>query len=86
MRVFKFNEYDGKEGYLTYITDEKILDIMFEYLSKLALSRGMPNITEEDCIDEFVVVHWAWEEPYNSIPKNILEKLLELGEYSEGTT
>ena len=48
------------------ITEEEIIAIYYNGMKKCILERfgkeRAENFTEQDCIDEFVVVHWAWEE------------------------
>lgn len=67
MRTFEYIEPGGERGE-TYekitITDEEILAIYWNHWKSLMVSKFGPDhelITKENCIDDFVVVHWAYE-------------------------
>jgi hypothetical protein len=73
MRYFSYNEYnpdsplaDDTGGYVVTMSEE---DIRKEYWSywykkmceKYEQSYVDTNYSFEDCLDDWVIVHWAWE-------------------------
>ena len=74
MRTFAYNDITGEPdapGHETVvITEAEILDRYYPYWSAHMLKRGglSPRITPANCIDDFVVVNWAWELPTSTTP------------------
>lgn len=66
MRYFSYNEYDPDEPYVETVSEE---DIRREYYpwwyDQMCKKFGKEKVDElysfEDCLTDFVVVHWAWE-------------------------
>lgn len=57
-RLFKYNELDG-EVVLTYT---QVMEEYWVYWSTQMLRAGKsPLMTGENCLDDFLVVHWGWE-------------------------
>jgi hypothetical protein len=63
MRHFSFNDYDS-DALITW-SEAEILNYYWDHWKDMMLKRGFSptssEITEQNCIDEFVVVYWAWE-------------------------
>jgi len=66
MRLWRYNDI-GDEITFSPITrcvdDDEILEMYWEYWSEGMKLRGYTEkeITKEACIDDWVVVNWAWE-------------------------
>lgn len=60
-RQFIYSEYTGDHGGVDIIIDEdSLLKDYWEYWSGQMMKVGRsPLITEENCIQDFCVVHWA---------------------------
>ncbi len=60
MRTWRYQDLDGIHD----LTDEEILATYWEWwqaqMLKLATQKVV-EISQEACIQDFVVVHWAWE-------------------------
>lgn len=51
---------DEPDGTMEVWTESKILSVYWAYWSNQMLRVGRsPMITEQNCIDDFVTVHWA---------------------------
>lgn len=66
MRLWRYNDITDNISFnpITRCVDEnEILEIYWEYWSEGMKLRGYPEeeITKEACIDQWVVVNWAWE-------------------------
>lgn len=63
MRVWEICYPDENNNTITEcLTEKGILDQYYDYFSKKMLDMGKsPMITERNCIDNFVIVHWATE-------------------------
>jgi len=70
MRYWSYNEQtekDGVEGNVVLtVSDEDILKEYWPYwyekmCEKFGKEHVDANYCPEDCIDDFVVIHWAWE-------------------------
>ncbi len=65
MRYFCYNEYiSDDQSELIIKSEEQILKEYFPYWKKRMEDRfGVddPRITEAECLDEWIVVNWAWE-------------------------
>ena len=57
--------YPNSEGDPIYeiMTDDQIIDYYWDYWSSQMRKVGRPEnmITRENCIEDFVIIHWAWE-------------------------
>lgn len=52
---------DGKDAITHTITEAEILSIYWDYwVDQMLKVHKLPMITPQNCIDDFVVVHWAW--------------------------
>lgn len=63
MRTWRFNTMDEHGNPITNdITDAEILETYGPWW-RGAMERAEKHgfISDENCIDDFVVVHWAWE-------------------------
>ena len=70
MKTYLYWEY--KEPYPehpTEMTEEAILKFFWDYWKGQMDKKFGPNhhlTTHEGCIDDWVIVHWAWEKPLSS--------------------
>jgi hypothetical protein len=57
-----YSYFDGPDGVATTISELQILEQYFEYWSKRMQEVGKDSeISPQNCIDDFCVIHWAWE-------------------------
>jgi hypothetical protein len=63
IRLWEICYPDEKHGDITEVmTDSGILDTFYDYWSGKMLSLGKsPIITTENCIEDWVTIHWAVE-------------------------
>jgi hypothetical protein len=63
VRKWKIVYPDEVRGHVEEVlTDEEILDTYYTWWSgEMLRVHKAPMITEEMCIQDWVVVHWAWE-------------------------
>jgi hypothetical protein len=62
MKVYCYNEYDNPE--LVYMSEKDILDRYWNYWKSQMENKYGPGhelTTEENCIDDWCVLHHAWE-------------------------
>lgn len=50
--------YDSK---VVVLSEEEILRDYWPYWSEKMKSKGFTDLTKEDCLDDWIVVNWAWE-------------------------
>lgn len=69
MRTFRFNQQlecpiNGVLNVVIERTDVEILEEYFMYWAQRMIDCGRADaINEENCIQDWIVVHWAWEVP-----------------------
>lgn len=66
MRYFSYNEYDDNGGHVVTMSEEEIRKEYYPYwYGKMCNKFGKDHVDEkysfEDCLDDWQVVHWAWE-------------------------
>ena len=69
MKYYAYNEpvdADCKENMVVVLSEKEILDQYYSYwMERVARSRYPPlgayDLSFEKCIEEWVIVHWAWE-------------------------
>ena len=69
MRYFSYNEYKTKPGIDDYVETKSEEDIRREYwpylykkmCAKYEQSYVDKNYSFEDCLEDWVIVYWAWE-------------------------
>ena len=63
MKRYIYTEFDGDDSRDVILTEKEILDYYWNYWSSAQWSAGVDpiDITPEDCILDFVLVHWAQE-------------------------
>ena len=73
MRYFSYNEYDPDSpmaddsgGYVETITDDEIRREYYPFwyekmCKKFGKEHVDANYNFDDCLDDWMVVHWAWE-------------------------
>tara|TARA_R110000868_G_scaffold99534_1_gene273880 strand:- start:237 stop:467 length:231 start_codon:yes stop_codon:yes gene_type:complete len=75
MRLWQFNDIQDSITFdaITRCVDEnEILAMYWDYWSERMKLRGYTEkeITKESCIDEWVVVNWAWEVSQIGVQRN----------------
>jgi hypothetical protein len=73
MRYWCYNEYDpgspladDNGGYVVTLSEKEILDQYWNYwygkmCEKFGKEHVNANYSVQDCIDDWVIVNWAWE-------------------------
>lgn len=67
MRYWSFNDYwldeDGNmNSYIVTKSEEEILKEYYDYWCKgMIISGKEDEICPQDCIDDWVIINWAWE-------------------------
>lgn len=70
MKYYSYNEYDpdspladDKGGYVVTLSEKEILEQYWDYWCDRMRQVGKdPNhYSQLDCIDDWCIVHWAWE-------------------------
>jgi hypothetical protein len=60
MKYFAYCEPDPDR--VEVLSEAAILDFYWHYWSKnMVLVGKLLNVTKKNCIDDFCIVHWAWE-------------------------
>lgn len=60
MKYYAYNEPDPDR--VEVLSETEVLDFYWNYWSTCMLLVGkLPLVTVYNCIDDFCVVHWAWE-------------------------
>ena len=63
MRRFKYIEFIDEDIELVKVkTEKEVLDMYWDYwVSKMKQVEREHLISEENCIQDWVVINWAWE-------------------------
>jgi hypothetical protein len=66
MRYYSYNEYDDQGGHIVTMSEEEIRQKYWPYwYKKMCAKFGQELVDEkysfEDCLDDWIVVNWAWE-------------------------
>jgi hypothetical protein len=69
MRYFSYNEYDPDHpdgGYVVTVSEEDISRDYYEFwygkmCEKFGKEHVDANYSSDDCIEDWVIIHWAWE-------------------------
>ena len=68
MRYFSYNDYgdDPSDSFVTTISEDDIRKEYYPYwydrmCQKFGKEKVDSEYSFEDCLDDFCVVHWAWE-------------------------
>ena len=63
MKRYIYTEFDGDDSRDVILTEKEILDYYWKYWSSAQWSAGVDpiDITPEDCVQDFVLVHLAEE-------------------------
>ena len=73
MKYYSYNEYDPDSpladetgGYVVTLSEKEILDQYWDWwYGKMCEKFGREHVDENyspvDCIDDWCIVHWAWE-------------------------
>lgn len=59
-----FNEFDGEKGWVTRITQQEA--ITWQRQSSIQVRGVDVYDTDELALEDFMVIHWAWEEDNDS--------------------
>lgn len=71
-RLFRYNEPGGvgHSDVEVTLTEQEILDTYFPFWSEQMKRVDKEDaISYENCIEDFCVVHWAWEVGSDDIPR-----------------
>jgi len=66
LKYYSYNEYSEDGGEVITLSEQDIIDQYFDYwYSRMCAKFGKEhvdaNYNKQNCIDDWVVVHWAWE-------------------------
>lgn len=64
MRYFKYNEGQDNNGidHIAVKSEQEILDEYWDYwFDEMSRVHDDFEVSEEDCLADFVNIHWAWE-------------------------
>lgn len=66
MRYYSFNEYDENGGRIETMSEDEIRQTYYPYwYKKMCEKFGKEEVDAkwsfEDCLDDWIVVNWAWE-------------------------
>jgi hypothetical protein len=66
MRYFSYNEFDSTGGRVVTMSEEEIRKEYWPYwYNKMCLKFGKSHVDEnysfEDCLEDWMTVHWAWK-------------------------
>ena len=66
MRYFCFNEFDDQGGHVVTMSEEQIRKEYWPYwCKKMCEKYGQERVdndyTFDDCLTDWIIVHWAWE-------------------------
>jgi hypothetical protein len=66
MRYFSYNEFDSTGGRVVTMSEEEIRKEYWPYwYNKMCLKFGRFHVDEnysfEDCLEDWMTVHWAWK-------------------------
>lgn len=66
MRYYAYNEYDPEGAFVQIYSEEDIYIYYYPYwYGEMCKKFGKDHVdatyTFQDCIDDFVIVSWAWE-------------------------
>lgn len=66
MRYFSFNSFDSEKGWVETVSEDDIRKEYYPYwYGKMCKMYGKEYVDENycfwDCLDDFIMVHWAWE-------------------------
>jgi hypothetical protein len=63
LKRYIYTEFDGDDSRDVILTEKEILDYYWKYWSDAQHQAGVDpiDITVEDCIEDFCIVHWAQE-------------------------
>lgn len=62
MKTYQYDEYDPDGGRIVTITEDEIIEKYWDYwCEQMRRVRKSHMIFRENCIDDFIVVYWAWE-------------------------
>jgi hypothetical protein len=69
MKVYQYNDWDeNDQPVVKTITDQQILNEYWDYWKGKMVQKfgeGDKLITQENCIDDWIAVNWAWEKKYD---------------------
>ena len=66
MRYFSYNEYDENGGHVVTQSEEEIREQYWPYwygkmCDKFGKEHVDQNYSFEECLEDWIVVNWAWE-------------------------
>ena len=70
MRTYLFNDWDENDNHvIREITEDEILEDYWNYWNERMVKKfgyGHELITKDNCINDWIVVNWAWEKDNES--------------------
>lgn len=66
MRYYSFNEYDESGGSVVTMSEEDVRNEYYPYWYKKMCQKYEQSYVDEhysfeDCLEDWITVHWAWE-------------------------
>ena len=69
MKYYSYNTWrtlSEEDGYVRTLSEEEIIKEYYDYwqermIHKFGNEHFEANYTDQDCIDDWIVVNWAWE-------------------------
>lgn len=66
MNYYSYNEYSEEDPVVITKSEKEIIDEYYDFwydrmCKKFGKEHVDANYTKYDCIDDWVVIHWAWE-------------------------
>lgn len=63
MRYFSYNEHDENSIDTITVSEEEIVEKYYPYWQGRMREKGfdLNNYTFEDCLEDWIVINWAWE-------------------------
>ena len=66
MKYYSYNEYSEEDSVVVTKSEKEIIDEYYDFwydrmCKKFGKEQVDANYTKYDCIDDWIVTHWAWE-------------------------
>lgn len=66
MKYYSFNEFDGEKGWVSTLSEKEVIDSYYDYWYNAMCKKYGKEVVDrdyckQDCIDDWAIVHWAWE-------------------------
>lgn len=72
MKYYSYNEYTDGGGIMLTLSEDEIIKSYWDYWYSMMVKKYGKDVVDStyskaDCIDDWVVVHWAWESTIGDI-------------------